>query len=408
MNILIISNLYPPDAVGGYEILCGQVAERLAAAGHQVTVLTSSGGVASEPGPNASRDALGQSPVRIVRELELLAPFGETMASSRLRRNRVGRRNASVALERIRELDPEIVFVWSQLRLTIAAARACEMAGLPVCYTMNDAHLAGFAPRRIEPSVRALAGAALDRFVVPRDTARALALDHVTCISQVVAEDLGSAGVPLRGPRIIHQGIPIDRFPLKGDPGSLHDPVRLLYAGQLLDYKGPQVLLEAAALIRSRHPGTALEVSVVGEGPMRSRLSELARTLSLPVRFTGGLRHAEMPRVYRGHDIFAFTSTWREPFGLTHLEAMASGTPVVSTTVGGQAEFLRDGENALTVAPGNPRALAEALCRLILDDELRRRIARGGRRTVEKGFTLSRYVGELDSWLAEVQRSEAA
>ena len=115
-----------------------------------------------------------------------------------------------------------------------------------------------------------------------------------------------------------------------------------------------------------------------------------------------------MPRVYREHDIFAFTSTWREPFGLTHLEAMASGTPVVSTTVGGQAEFLRDGENALTVAPGNPRALAEALGRLIRDDELRQRIAQEGRRTVETEFTLSRYVGELDSWLAEVRRSEAA
>ena len=88
-----------------------------------------------------------------------------------------------------------------------------------------------------------------------------------------------------------------------------------------------------------------------------------------------------------------FPSIWSEPFGLTHLEAMASGVPVVSTANGGQGEFLRDGVNALVFEPEDAEGLACRLASLIVDDSLRRRIALGGRRLVEREFTLTRYVG---------------
>jgi glycosyltransferase involved in cell wall biosynthesis len=178
--------------------------------------------------------------------------------------------------------------------------------------------------------------------------------------------------------------------------------VRLLYAGQLLDYKGPDVLLQAAAILK-REMGRDVRVSVVGDGPMRRELEELAETLPVPVDFTGAVDHGLMPEIYRSHDVFAFTSTWREPFGLTHLEAMASGTPVVSTAVGGQKDFLRDGENALVVPPHDPTALATAIERLVSGTDLARRVALNGRRTVEESFTLDRYIDDLEGWLHEVR-----
>lgn len=398
MKILIVSNLFPPDVVGGYEILCAQVAESLAGSGHEVTVLTS-----RSDAPEA--DDGESSSLRVIRALKLVAPFGEPAPHSRLARNRVGSWNGTVAVSTVREVRPDVVFVWSQLRLTIAVARACESLGIPVCYTMNDAHLAGFVPRPFEASMRSAAGAFLDRVVVPQDTLRALDLDHVTCISQVVADSLASEGVELLDPQVIHQGIPIERFPPKEDPGSLHDPVRLLYAGQLHDYKGPQFLLEALGILREGGGFDAkFELTVAGDGPLRAALEERASESKLPVRFYGAVEHDRMPGVYRAHDVLAFTSTWKEPFGLTHLEAMASGTPVVSTTVGGQGEFLRDGENALTVPAGDPRALAAALRRLVEDDALRRHVALEGRRTIERHFTLSRYVEDLDAWLSGATR----
>ena len=395
MKILVVSNLYPPAVVGGYEILCAQVAEALSSSGHQVRVLTS-----RIDGDRRREDATA-SP-RVIRELELTSPFGAPARNSRLRRHRIGRWNASVAEAAVREWEPDVVFVWSQLRLTVAVARACEGLGIPVCYTMNDAHLAGFLPRRFAATPRSAAGAFLDRVVVPRDTVRGLRLDRVTCISRVVADHLAEEGVAGLEPRVIHQGIPIERFPLKERPGSRHDPVRLLYAGQLHDYKGPQHLLEALArLSDSAGPGPSFQLTIAGAGPLRGDLERRALERRLPVTFTGALGHERMPGLYRDHDVLAFPSTWKEPFGLTHLEAMASGTPVISTTVGGQAEFLRDGENALTVPPADPEALAGAIRRLAEDDALRRRLAIEGRKTVERHFTLSRYVTELEGWLTE-------
>lgn len=397
MKILVVSNLFPPDVVGGYEILCAQVAEGLAASGHDVTVLTSRG-------DRADVEYSESGALRVIRELKLTTPFGEVAQRSRLRRNRVGRWNAAVAVSRVREMQPDVVFVWSQLRLTVAVARACEELGVPVCYTMNDPHLAGFRARDFEFTMRSAAGAFLDRIVVPHDTADALNLDHVTCISHTVADSLVSEGVTLNASHVIHQGIPIERFPIKKDPGRIHDPVRLLYAGQVHDYKGPQYVLDALELLRRERSGVEVALTIAGEGPLRRELERRVRERDLPVRFMGAIGHDEMPTLYRAHDLFAFPSTWKEPFGLTHLEAMASGTPVISTVTGGQGEFLRDGVNALTVPPADAHALAVAIQRLIDDEELRRRLALEGRRTVESDFTLTRYVDQLDSWLQDARR----
>lgn len=409
MNLLMISNLYPPEAVGGYEILCAQVADELGTRGHTVTVLTSLGGVAVGgadcPTPALAREE--DAEVSIVRGLELTTPFGEPASWSRRRRWSVGRRNERVTREVVREVHPDVVFVWSQLRLSLGAARACQRAGVPVCYTMNDAHVAGYAPRRFAPSPRALAGALLDRGPFRGDTVSGIGLDRVTCISGVVVEDLATAAVRMPDPKVIHQGIPLERFPLKRTPGELGSPLRLLYSGQLLDYKGPDVLLRAAGILRGPE-GIPVTVTIAGDGPVRGDLECLANELSVPTDFLGQVDHADMPGIYRSHDVLAFTSKWREPFGLTHLEAMASGTPVVSTANGGQAEFLEDGGNSLVVPPGDPRSLAAALATLARDPGLAATLALEGRRTVEQRFTLSRYVDDVEQWLIDASRRRCA
>ena len=82
---------------------------------------------------------------------------------------------------------------------------------------------------------------------------------------------------------------------------------------------------------------------------------------------------------------------------------MASGTPVVSTPNGGPGEFLVDGENALLFRAGDAVGLADRIIRLIRDDSLRRRLAVAGRRTVERDFTLDRYVASLERMLFDTR-----
>ena len=83
-------------------------------------------------------------------------------------------------------------------------------------------------------------------------------------------------------------------------------------------------------------------------------------------------------------DAILFPVTWNEPWGLVPLEAMATGRPVIATGTGGSGEYLRDGENALLVPPGDAGALAEAVKRLAADPDLRAHLRAGGLTTARR------------------------
>lgn len=400
MRILVVSNLYPPPFLGGYEVLCAQVAEMLVRRGHALTVLTSTHGLAggedAEPGPPAVR-----------RLLRLYLPFDQPARLLRGARHRVGRANYAIARRTIAEVLPDVIFVWSQLRLTLGAARAAEESGRPVAYTFNDEHIAGYLPAAPGPSPRRLLAYCADRWLVPGITLRGMRLAHTACISEQVKRNLVGRGVPVAGSRVIYHGIPLPQFPLKDAPGSLHDPPRILYVGQLHAYKGVHTLIEAVRLLAAgAGRRRELEVTVVGEGPREytEALRAQAARIPVPIRFTGRIPHGEVPAVYRAHDVFVFPSTWQEPFGLTHLEAMASGTPVVSTADGGHGEFLEDERNALVFRKEDAAQLAGLILRLLGDDALRRRLAETARDHVARHFTVERYATDLEAFLAAAQQ----
>lgn len=392
MRLLIVSNLYPPDIQGGYEILCEQVVRGLEARGHDVFVLT----CGTEP------VTVGDPNVRVRRSLGLLSPFPEPVRTGRWRAWQLHRANAAITREAIRAIQPEHIFIWSQLRLTLGCAEAAEASGVPVTYTFNDEHPAGFLPRKTDGTMRSWMGAATDA-LFPRTRITSLRLEHTTCISATLKKALLDKGVDIPSSRVIWQGIPLERFPPLLDR-SRGARFRILYAGQLHEYKGVHTLLEAAALV-SATGAFPFEIAIAGEGSAgyKQRLEELARNAGAPVRFLGRVPHGEIPALYRTHDVFVFPSIWREPFGLTHLEAMASGTPVVSTTEGGPGEFLVDRENALTFRAGDASALAHALCLMATDTALASRLALAARHMVEIRFTLDRYVAELEAFLQETR-----
>ena len=88
--------------------------------------------------------------------------------------------------------------------------------------------------------------------------------------------------------------------------------------------------------------------------------------------------HEQLAAVYGAADAILFPVEWDEPWGLVPLEAMAVGRPVLATATGGSAEYLRDGDNCLSFAPGEAAELAAALRRLAAEPELRARLRKGG------------------------------
>ncbi|UCF37537.1 MAG: glycosyltransferase family 4 protein [Acidobacteriota bacterium] len=403
MKILVISNLFPPHVLGGYEILCGQVCNELQLRGHSITVLTSTHGLEANP---RSSESTG-----VYRTLQLYLPFDQPARLMRTRRWNIGRQNYIETRKILKHERPDLIFIWSQLRLTLGAARAAQDSGIPVAFTLNDEHIAGYLPSPFGWSPKTFLRYLADHWVFPSITLRGLQLKESTCISQRLQTNLVALGVPVSSSEVIYQGIPLERFPCKENLGEIGSPVRILYVGQLHPYKGVHTLLEAVGQIARRSDrtgdpstGPQIHLTVVGTGPENyiRKLSEIARSIPAEIHFAGKLSHEELPEIYRSHHIFVFPSIWQEPFGLTHLESMASGTTVISTAEGGQGEFLEHGQNALVFQKEDSKELACHLGRLLSEPGLSFRLARQARFMVEEQFSLQKYVSRLEEFLRAV------
>ena len=356
----------------------------------------------------------GETTPNIHRILKLYNPFGKPAGLMRAQRWIVGRHNYGLTKTFVAKESPDVIFIWSQLRLGLGSAQAAQDSRVPVAYTFNDFHVAGYRSARFGLTPKAFGRYMADNWIFSGITFKGQDFRYSTCISHMLKKSLLEKGLPIKDAKVIYQGIPVDQFPEKAEPGKIRHPPRLLYVGQLHPYKGVHTLIEAAHLIADdmkSNPGSPslrLGVSIVGDGPeeYKRQLIKMALQGHADIEFFGKVEQSELPGIYREHDIFVFPSTWREPFGLTHLEAMASGTPVVSTADGGHGEFLRDGENALIFEKEHPRGLAAQISRLISDNDLARNLADSARAMVEQEFTLQRYVTDIEAFLQEAAMGE--
>lgn len=152
--------------------------------------------------------------------------------------------------------------------------------------------------------------------------------------------------------------------------GQALRPGTFVFVGRLTEQKALPVALAALALV------PAASLVLVGDGPERNRLEQLARAEGVDgrVEFLGSRSREESLRYVAGATASLLPSSWEN---LPHsvVEALSVGTPVVATAVGGVTEVVDDGGNGLLVPPNDPVALARAMSRLLADDALRERLA---------------------------------
>ena len=172
--------------------------------------------------------------------------------------------------------------------------------------------------------------------------------------------------------RVIHNGVDTDRFhPLTrtGDYGGVPTGVRVvLSVGRLVGWKGLHVIVDALA---SLPPD--VHYLVLGEGPEQAELERRAaeRGVAARVHFAGRIPHAELPSWLARGDIFVQPSIGEEAFGISVVEAMACGLPVLASDNGGMKEIVLSGETGQLLAPGDVTTWAAALGRLLADPGLR-------------------------------------
>jgi glycosyltransferase involved in cell wall biosynthesis len=198
--------------------------------------------------------------------------------------------------------------------------------------------------------------------------------------------------VPAERVIIIHEAVDRRRFRCDLEPDEVAKKLRgkrvvppyILNVSSIWPYKNQMKLVEAyASLVQTHH--IPHQLVLVGAGDEPRYVAEVHRTvnalgLEARVRFTGYLPHSEIVPLYYGADVFVYPSLF-ETFGLTLLEAMACGTPVISSDRSSLPEILGDG--GLLVNPEEASEIADAMLRVISDTKLRSELVRRGARRVD-------------------------
>lgn len=235
----------------------------------------------------------------------------------------------------------------------------------------------------------------LERFVARRACA-------VIVPSQYLARVVSAWGVAESRLKVIYNGVSVGDVGKKETiRGLLHFEGRLIVSvGRLVPWKGFDTLIRVFARLRKK--AKDLTLFVIGSGPELDRLMSVAADAGVAdsVIFSGSVDHDALLRYLKAADVFVLNTSYE---GLSHLvlETMAVGTPVVTTTVGGNPEVIVDGVSGYLVAPNDMKALESRVTKLITDDALHERIVRAARGRVAE-FSDERTLRETATLLSSL------
>jgi len=357
VKIVVVSGIWPPD-VGGPASHAPALAEALLEAGHTVEVVTTADRTPA-PRPYPLRwVARGRpAPLRhlaVVREVRSAARGADRVyATTMVRRAALG-----AALAR-RPLVVKLVADEAYER----ERRAGRFAGTLEQFQTER----GGLRVRLLRATRTAALRRASRVLVPSAYLRAIALGWGLDPARTTVVANPAPEVPVHPTRDeARAALGIEGFALG-------------VAGRLTEQKALEDTLAALA----RVPRVAL--LVLGDGPERAALERRAAQLDVSdrVRFLGAGTRDDVIVLFRAVDAALLTSAW-ENLPHTLLEALAAGTPVIATAVGGIPEVVRDGENGLLVPPHDVAATASAIDRLVRDDVLRASLAASAAPSVEE------------------------
>jgi len=296
----------------------------------------------------------------------------------------------------IRQFKPDLVSAHST-KAGFAARFSCAILGIPVIFTAHGwVFTEGKNPLVRYPLV-------LAEHFASKITKK------IICVSKYDKElALRFHVAPEKKLVIIHNGM--DPHPYLNSDGSKirtflglnKKDVLITMVARFVPQKDHNTLLQALNLISNNQ--YKYKVAFVGDGERKSLLRQEVEKLGLNERviFLGERR--DVPEILAASDIFVLSSNW-EGLPRSIIEAMMAGLPVVATKVGGIPELVEDGVTGFLVPPKDPRALAEALQKLIENPDLRRRMGEAGRKKALREFTLDRMLHETERVYREIFNS---
>jgi glycosyltransferase involved in cell wall biosynthesis len=200
--------------------------------------------------------------------------------------------------------------------------------------------------------------------------------------------------IPERKIRVIHNGVDINKFKPAADKrrvkmqlGLNPDDLAIVSVGRLYARKGLFTLIESMPAIIKRFPTAKFIISGKGQSDEMHKLNDHAERLGVKgnIVFTGYTPDKELPKLYQAADVFAF-STFYEHHPFAVLEALSTGLPIVTTTVGGIPETIENGKNGFLVEPFNSEAFSEKIIYLLEHPAFAAEMGASARKTIVENY----------------------
>jgi glycosyltransferase involved in cell wall biosynthesis len=358
MHVIVVNNIYPPIMAGGAELIVAWLSEGLAARGHRVTVVST---CAPEMQPYPVETVNGVTVIRFFPR-NIYWNFARE-GQPRHRRalwhlrdawNRdAGRRFRAI----VDDASPDIVHTHLIDGFSASIWRRARRARIPVIHTAHDYHL--LCPRAFmltrdwrichTPS-------AACRIYRAWHLATARDVDLFVSPSRFLLEQHRAAGLPNIPMAVVPNGIPLPPAPPREER-----PMRFILLTRLTVEKGVRVVLQAIATLPRE---LAFELVIAGRGPLEPEMRDAAAADSR-ISFVGYVTGEAKQALLRSARYMLVPSLWYENAPVAVVEAAAHGVGVIASRIGGLPEFVREGRTGLLFEPGDARALATIMRRLV-------------------------------------------
>lgn len=401
MRIAWLISLFPPYIVGGNEMLARDVVQTLLARGHDVHVLTAHG-----------RELDTTPYVHQVFNYHLedkgaIFLGGRALTPTNIAKHHVFDLATYRAVRRtVQQLQPDLIVVDNLYMASAAPLLAVQDAHCPVVaqvadkwlrYLLWDLSLLLHPAKRWQQQALQMYVHWLQPWLQRRGKP-----DAIVAISEFIKAQYVQAGFSSERITVAYLGVDTELFRPRQKPHANGDFLEVVFAGQLWEGKGPQVIVDALGRLRQEEPDLELRLRIIGEGndAFKRYLQQEIQTHGMVDRtvLDGFVPLPVLAERLRNADIFVFPSTWDEPFSITLVAAMASGAPVIATEIGGTPEALADGVQGLLVPPDDPDALAGAVLRLARNPALRNTLAQAAMARAQDTWSFSAYVERLERY----------
>ncbi len=373
LRVLMLSWEYPPVLVGGLGRHVHALATSLAAAGHEVTVVT-------RHAAEAPLEELREG-VRVVRAPEDPPTFPLATPSLLAWTMAFNHALTRAALHATATEEYDLIHAHDWL-VTHTAVTMRDHLGIPLVATIHATEAGrhqGWLPEDMNRTIHTV------EYWLGHEAVRL-----ITCSAYMRWEVSHLLDLPADNITVIPNGVdaPIWQAP---PPAVAHARARyagdgpmLGFAGRLVYEKGVQHVIHALPELRHRYPG--LRLVIAGDGPYKPELqAEVARLRLEPTVHFAGFVGSDLPATFAASDTVVVPSIY-EPFGMVALEAAAAGAPLAVAATGGLAEIVEPGVTGVTFPAQDPEALAHAVAGLLGDDQAARHMARRARTMVRTRY----------------------